>query len=82
MFLAKLQVSVNGEPVTSRQTSLHNGNARQSSSASARLHRRSSVFQFDHESRDLGRVVDKWSRIVFPLSFVLFNVAYWLYYTL
>ena len=45
------------------------------------LRRRGSMFQLDHESRDLGRVVDKWSRAVFPLAFLCFNVGYWVYYT-
>ena len=31
-------------------------------------------------NRDLARKIDKASRVVFPLLFVIFNVVYWTYY--
>ncbi|XP_076447080.1 glycine receptor subunit alpha-3-like [Babylonia areolata] len=46
-----------------------------------RRRRRSSASELEQEPRDLGRVVDKWSRLVFPLAFFAFNVGYWVYYT-
>ncbi|KAL8612909.1 hypothetical protein ACOMHN_034986 [Nucella lapillus] len=62
----------NGQ-VSERQYSLNGTNKT--------LQRRSSSSELEHESRDLGRVVDKWSRVVFPLAFFAFNVGYWVYYT-
>ena len=35
----------------------------------------------NHDVRNIGHLVDKWSRVVFPVAFVLFNVGYWVYYT-
>ncbi|KAK7473504.1 hypothetical protein BaRGS_00035257 [Batillaria attramentaria] len=46
------------------------------------LRRQSSVWWgFYDEPRDLGRAVDKWSRILFPSTFIIFNVFYWVFYT-
>ena len=36
----------------------------------------------DPEGRNKARRVDKVARKVFPFAFILFNVAYWLVYTL
>ncbi|XP_070197758.1 glycine receptor subunit alpha-2-like [Littorina saxatilis] len=72
--------AANGSVLNGRTTNGKMSSLRRSASAST-LRRRSSVFQLDHESRDLGRVVDKWSRVAFPLAFLAFNVGYWLHYT-
>ena len=44
------------------------------------VQKRSSIFSIDHEARDMGHVVDKWSRVMFPMAFLAFNLCYWLYY--
>ena len=83
------QVSVNDVAVKESKSVLQNGSyakwrkpqsSKEPSSAST-LRRRSGVIEWDQKSRDMGLLIDKWSRLIFPLSFTIFNVVYWLYYT-
>lgn len=45
-----------------------------------RLQRRSSQLKIKIPDLTDVNAIDRWSRIIFPFSFSLFNVIYWLYY--
>ncbi|XP_043829748.1 gamma-aminobutyric acid receptor subunit theta isoform X2 [Dromiciops gliroides] len=45
-----------------------------------RLRRRSSKLKLRMPTLNDVSVVDKWSRLVFPVTFAFFNLFYWLYY--
>lgn len=45
-----------------------------------RLRRRSSQLKIKIPDLTDVNAIDRWSRIIFPFSFSLFNVIYWLYY--
>ncbi|XP_039666020.1 gamma-aminobutyric acid receptor subunit beta-3 isoform X5 [Perca fluviatilis] len=46
----------------------------------SRLRRRSSQLKIKIPDLTDVNTIDRWSRIIFPFSFCLFNVIYWLYY--
>ncbi|XP_034736697.1 gamma-aminobutyric acid receptor subunit beta-3 isoform X2 [Etheostoma cragini] len=46
----------------------------------SRLQRRSSQLKIKIPDLTDVNTIDRWSRIIFPFSFSLFNVIYWLYY--
>lgn len=46
----------------------------------SRLRRRSSQLKIKIPDLTDVNAIDRWSRIIFPFSFSLFNVIYWLYY--
>uniref|UniRef100_A0A8C9ZCR0 Gamma-aminobutyric acid type A receptor subunit beta3 n=1 Tax=Sander lucioperca TaxID=283035 RepID=A0A8C9ZCR0_SANLU len=46
----------------------------------SRLRRRSSQLKIKIPDLTDVNTIDRWSRIIFPFSFSLFNVIYWLYY--
>ncbi|XP_067833666.1 gamma-aminobutyric acid receptor subunit beta-4-like [Heptranchias perlo] len=48
--------------------------------AKSRLRRRSSKLKLRIPKLTDVSTIDKWSRIVFPITFGLFNLIYWLYY--
>lgn len=45
-----------------------------------RLQRRSSQLKIKIPDLTDVNAIDRWSRMIFPFSFSLFNVIYWLYY--
>lgn len=45
-----------------------------------RLRRRSSQLKIKIPDLTDVNAIDRWSRIIFPFTFSLFNVIYWLYY--
>ena len=34
----------------------------------------------NNDSTNFGRIVDKRSRVLFPVTFLIFNLCYWIYY--
>lgn len=46
----------------------------------SRLRRRSSQLKIKIPDLTDVNAIDRWSRIIFPFSFSLFNIIYWLYY--
>ena len=36
--------------------------------------------KFDPNSRMIARKVDKASRVLFPLAYIIFNLAYWFFF--
>ncbi|KAL6107637.1 gabrb3 [Pungitius sinensis] len=56
------------------------GSARDAQLKKARLRRRSSQLRIKIPDLTDVNAIDRWSRIIFPFSFSLFNTIYWLYY--
>lgn len=50
------------------------------SRANCRLRRRSSKLKLKIPNLADVSTIDKWSRVIFPVVFGLFNLVYWLYY--
>ncbi|XP_055797083.1 gamma-aminobutyric acid receptor subunit beta-3-like [Salvelinus fontinalis] len=63
-----------------RKPSALNGRERNAHVKKTRLRRRSSQLRIKIPNLTDVNSIDRWSRIVFPFTFTLFNFIYWLYY--
>nr|XP_023992619.1 gamma-aminobutyric acid receptor subunit beta-3-like [Salvelinus alpinus] len=63
-----------------RKPSALNGRERNAHVKKTRLRRRSSQLRINIPNLTDVNAIDRWSRVVFPFTFTLFNFIYWLYY--
>ncbi|KAM3620447.1 uncharacterized protein V6R79_023630 [Siganus canaliculatus] len=67
------------KPSSSRESGRHSLD-RNAHLKKSRLRRRSSQLKIKIPDLTDVNTIDRWSRIIFPFSFSLFNLIYWLYY--
>ncbi|XP_058886357.1 gamma-aminobutyric acid receptor subunit beta-3 isoform X4 [Acipenser ruthenus] len=63
-----------------RDATAHHSRDRNAQLKKSRLRRRSSQLKIKIPDLTDVNAIDRWSRIVFPAAFTLFNIIYWLYY--
>ncbi|MGH0164547.1 UNVERIFIED_CONTAM: hypothetical protein FKN15_077661 [Acipenser sinensis] len=63
-----------------RDATAHHSKDRNAQLKKSRLRRRSSQLKIKIPDLTDVNAIDRWSRIVFPAAFTLFNIIYWLYY--
>lgn len=63
-----------------RDATAHHSRDRKAQLKKSRLRRRSSQLKIKIPDLTDVNAIDRWSRIVFPAAFTLFNIIYWLYY--